>query len=205
MRHLEPDQPAPIVRPAKQRSRAAAWLAAVFALTLVFGAGATWFLGPNSADHVAAREAQERQIAFTQVQPLRADVVPPTDTAKAIQSMRLEPAQQSSLQRLVQPDTTSTNPIATSSGLRLVNVTLWDTHAEDGDVVALVSAGYRREVAITNTPQTITIPVDGAAQVQLIGVRDGGGGITLGVRGVDQQVLMPIMSEGQTLVLPLAR
>jgi hypothetical protein len=82
-------------------------------------------------------------------------------------------------------------------------MTLWDTHDEDGDVDALASAGFRREIVLTNAPQTISFPVDSASTVQVIGVHDGGGGITLGISSPAQQVLMPIMSEGQALTLPV--
>ena len=74
---------------------------------------------------------------------------------------------------------------------------------KDGDVVTVSSAGYRRDITLTNAPLTVSFPVDGSSSMQFVGVHDGGGGITLGIRGPNQEFLMPIMSEGQALSLPV--
>ena len=178
----------------------AAWLLAAGLLVLGSGAGAAWMFGARAHDRVAGSEVQDRLSAFGRVEPLRLPAVAAEQIEQAIASMQLPPAQQAQLRELTRPV-----PKVAAAGVRLVELTVWDTHSQDGDVVALVSAGYRREIVLTNAPQTVVLPIDGAARMRLIGVHDGGGGITLGVRGADEQVLMPIMSEGQTLTLPLAR
>jgi hypothetical protein len=169
------------------------------------GAAAGWVFGDKPLDRVAKSEIEERQLTFSRAEPLRMEHIAADQAIAAVRSMQLELPQQALLLNLAQAPAGIEAPAATPMSLHLARVTVWDTHSEDGDVVALVSAGYRREILLTNAPQTIAIPIDGTAQMQIVGVRDGGGGITLGVRGADRQVLMPIMSEGQTLTLPLAR
>jgi hypothetical protein len=93
---------------------------------------------------------------------------------------------------------------ATSSQLRLVELTLWDSQAPDGDVVRVVSAGYSRDVVLHKQPVVLAVPVQGSMPIQIVGVRDGGGGITLGVQGLQSPVMAPIISEGQTITLPIA-
>jgi hypothetical protein len=182
------------------------WLVGLIAVTLGLGALATWLLPTQRTDRVSAQEVDSRRVAFTQARRLPLQSVAVEQIDNALSSMRLEPASQKELRRLLPTPSTQQaavpTPAPNRSEVRLVQLTLWDTHDQDGDVVAIVSAGYRREVLLTNAPQTIVIPVDDGAQVQIVGVRDGGGGITLGVRGSDSQVLLPIMSEGQTLTLP---
>jgi hypothetical protein len=205
MRHLEPLRAQPVPNGNRQGPGSAlAWIVAATVLTLGCGAAAGWVFGDNAPERIAKSEIEARQLAFTRIEPLPLQLVAERDVAAAVRSMQLEPARQAALLKMALPPALQ-GSAAAPSGVRLVQVTVWDTHSEDGDVVALVSAGYRREVVLSNAPQTIALPIDGAAQMQVVGVRDGGGGITLGVQGAERRVLMPIMSEGQTLTLPLSR
>lgn len=88
------------------------------------------------------------------------------------------------------------------SGLRLAWVTLWDTDAEDGDVVRIDSQGYSRTITLTKQPVTFAIPVPASGVVNVTGIRDGeGGGITVGLASGESKAIFPIMSVGQTLGL----
>jgi hypothetical protein len=213
MKHLDPRQiEAPVGTTPKRKRSILLWISMVFALCVGFGAAGTALLVPESQDVVTNQERQERQIAFTKVRELQAHAVPTEQIDTTLDEMRLPPTERAQLKALLAsealsaPANATTSPVATaaaSTPLRLVRVSLWDSHAEDGDVVAVVSGGYRREVALTKEIQTVAFPVDGSSMVQIIGVRDGGGGITLGIRGPSQQVLMPILSEAQTLSLPI--
>lgn len=193
----------------------------IVAIAVGLGAAGTHFFAPDARDLVTDKERLERQVAFTKMRHLQTTEIGVNMVDGALDEMRLQPPERAQLRAMLPAadvksttasspaDSTAAAPIATQaasgSPLRLVSVSLWDTHAQDGDVVAIASAGYRRDVTITKAPQIITFPVDQAATLQVIGVRDGGGGITLGIRGPSQEILMPIMSEGQTLSLPVGR
>lgn len=185
------------------------WILSVLAVTLGLGSAGTFFFAPNAPDLVTDTEKQQRQIAFTKVRTLQAAEVEANRVDAALDEMRLSPSERTKLREML-PAENPVSPAAPpqptpAAPLRLVSISLWDTHAPDGDVVAIATAGYRREVALTKVAQTITFPLDQAATVQIIGMSDGGGGITLGIRGPSQEILMPIMSEGQTLSLPVGR
>jgi hypothetical protein len=101
----------------------------------------------------------------------------------------------------------SGSPLVGSSGsVRLERMIMRDTNSPDGDRVAVVSAGFRQEVTLTALPQAIVVPVDDSQIIQMVGITDGsGGGITMGVRGENEEILMPIMRKGQILSLTIAR
>ncbi len=85
---------------------------------------------------------------------------------------------------------------------RLAWVTLWDTDAEDGDVVRIESNGLSRTITLSKQPLTIAVPVPADSVIKVIGVRDGeGGGITVGFASGAARAVFPIMSVGQTLGL----
>jgi hypothetical protein len=211
MQHLDPRQIEPIHSP-QQSARRGARLWTVLFLAVALGAGwagTRWF-GVPGMDTVSASEAAERSARFASVQPLEMQAVPADKQAAAVQGMQLDAAAQLQLRRQLAPATTNTaqRPATakpSEAPMKLVEIMLWDTHAPDGDVVTVESGGYAREVVLAKQPQTLVIPVDATASLKITGVRDGGGGITLGVGGPKQKVLMPILSEGQTLLLPLAR
>jgi hypothetical protein len=200
MKHLEPRQidGQPAREAAKAGKSGWRWIVLVIAATIGLGALGTALMSPDTTDRVSSSQVTARQAAFDQARPLELARVSPAQTEQTLDQMKLQTADRAALKAQLAA-APSNRP------LRLVSLTLWDTHAEDGDVVAVQSAGYSREIVLTKAPQTIAFPVDAAADVRLIGVRDGGGGITLGVRGPNQELLMPIMSEGQTIVLPVAR
>lgn len=215
MKHLEPSQIAAAVdRQSPKRRSTLAWMLSTLAICIGLGAAGTAIFVAEVQDRVTDQEKQERQITFAQVKELNLPAVAPTRIEAALDGMKLPPSARSEMASLLAPTaSTDQRPMlaTTATGstkqplLDLVSMSVWDTHAEDGDVVAIVSAGYRREIVLTKVIQTVVFPVDRSAAVQIIGVRDGGGGITLGIRGSSQEILMPIMSEGQVLSLPIRR
>lgn len=82
-------------------------------------------------------------------------------------------------------------------------LTLWDSDQIDGDVVRVASDGYVRELTLARESVSFAIPVPRSGVVNLSGVRDGGGGITVGVMSGSSPVLLPILSEGQVLGIPV--
>ncbi|HZR04164.1 MAG TPA: hypothetical protein VFA81_13455 [Burkholderiales bacterium] len=216
IKHVEPAQlKSSTVKPARKKSSSWRWGGALLALTLALGWASSTLFGPKAQDQLTSQEIQERQAAFTKERALAVTVVDADQIDAALDGMQLSPYDKAQMRALLTPSgaqqtgagTTSNAPAANAptqiSSLRLVSVSVWDTDAADGDVVAITSAGYRREVVLSKTVQVVTFPVDSTATVQVTGIRDGGGGITLGLRGPSQELLMPIMSEGQTISLPV--
>jgi hypothetical protein len=210
MRHLEPEQLALPEQMAPKRRARALWpgAAAVIALIIAGGFGATLLVPPSAADNVSPAQAKARTDDFARAPRLQLTAVPSVRTGAAISQMGLPQNESDALATLVSLPPTSPSP---SSGLAppqpkrlgLVELVLWDTDAPDGDVVQVASAGYSREVLLAKTPTVIYVPGTGAGTIKITGVRDGGGGITLGVKGESVSLLMPIMSVGQTLALPV--
>ncbi|WP_424973220.1 hypothetical protein [Dinoroseobacter sp. S76] len=87
----------------------------------------------------------------------------------------------------------------------LAEVYLYDTGATDGDVVALLSGPLSFEVRLKRQKQQVIVPItDGV--LKLKGVRDGGGGITVGVKTKENDtVVSPVMRVGQVINLPFLK
>jgi hypothetical protein len=216
MKHLDRRQIGPPKdSPQKKRGRSSLfWALSMAVIVLGAGAGGAAFFARNNSDQVSAEQKQERQIEFTKVRSLALEPVEPAQVDAALDQMRLAPPERAQIRALIddRPRTAPAGtglsglpaPVATpDKPLRLATITVWDSDAEDGDVVALISGGYRREVLLRKAPVTLTIPVDASGQVKLVGVHDGGGGITLGLRGPMQEVMAPILAEGEELILPV--
>jgi hypothetical protein len=217
--HIEP-LPALPERIRRRRPSLKRWAVLFLAATLTLGAGATWLFAPTEQDRLSTAEIAQRAAAFAATPPLQLKVVPAAELDARLADMQLSPAAQLELKQVLQQSqpapshakpppagtplpTPATIP-ATSSQLRLVELTLWDSQAPDGDVVRVVSAGYSRDVVLHKQPVVLAVPVQGSMPIQIVGVRDGGGGITLGVQGLQSPVMAPIISEGQTITLPIA-
>jgi len=203
---------------APKRFSAKTWTVLFCALTLGMGAAATWMFAPESQDQVSPAQAQQRQEAFEHMAPLQLKAIAPAEQDARLAEMQLPPAAQASLKQVLQTSTQdasaaaqgSPGPAAQSqaapnpSAVRLVELVLWDSDAPDGDIVRVVSGGYSRDVVLQKQPLLLAVPVQGSTPIQIVGVHDGGGGITLGVKGGSQSVMAPVLSVGQTIALPIA-
>ena len=88
--------------------------------------------------------------------------------------------------------------------MRLAWLTLWDTHAEDGDILRLESdAAVPVEIRIRNAQTTLAIPYPSSGIVKVTGVHDGGGGITVALKSGATQIAWPTMRPGDRLNLPV--
>ncbi len=88
--------------------------------------------------------------------------------------------------------------------LQLAWVTLWDTHAEDGDILRFESStSIPIEVMALNAKTTFAIPYPADGQVLVTGVKDGGGGITIALESGATSIAWPTMAPGDQLLLPL--
>jgi hypothetical protein len=86
-------------------------------------------------------------------------------------------------------------------------VRLYDTCVEDGDVVTLrLSSGVEiGPVPLKNAGTTVSFPVVAgeAPQVTVIGIKDGTGGITVGVQSSGGMWYSGVMAPGDTETMPL--
>ncbi len=207
MKHIEPQQAAPRPQPARARkSSHLGWVALLLAVTLGLGAAGNAMFGSPSPDRLSPGQTTQLRQDFDQrpARRLRLQAVPEAEQAKAMDSMQLSPTERAMLEAQLKPTAAPGGQAQPGAQpLHLAWVTVWDHVAQDGDVVAIISGGFRREVVITHAQQTIAIPVDTEGSVHVLGVHDGGGGITVGLAGPSGQVLLPVMSVGEPLTLPV--
>lgn len=203
LRHLDPWQPktGKNQRVAKRPS-VARWAITATLLGIALATGLTLLHPFTSGDNVSRHEVDQRRNEFAKSPGLTLEPLPAQQASSAIARLPLEANQKAALLKAVAHPTPAAEPMRPAS-LKLAQITVWDTHQQDGDIVAISSGAFRIELPLTKAPQTVAVPVETAAQLRIVGVRDGGGGITLGIRSGDSAMLMPIMSEGQELVLPL--
>lgn len=91
-----------------------------------------------------------------------------------------------------------------NDGLQLAWVTLWDTHAEDGDILRFESSSsIPIEVLALNAKTTIAIPYPADGKVLVTGVVDGGGGITIALESGATSIAWPTMAVDDQLLLPI--
>lgn len=76
------------------------------------------------------------------------------------------------------------------------SVLVWDWGEEDGDVVRIAG----REIELRNAPTVLSLPLEPGTVVEVLGVKDGRGGITVGVSvpGADPPVNIMALKPGQT-------
>ncbi len=118
--------------------------------------------------------------------------VAPAEKQNALDSMNLPPEQRAALEADMD-----------AGRISLVWVTVWDNYAEDGDVVDLSSDGVSVRVPLLNATTRIALPRPAGGIINLQGVHDGGGGITLGViSGGAGEILAPPLVPGQIIGLP---
>lgn len=89
------------------------------------------------------------------------------------------------------------------SPVRIGAVTLWDTVDEDGDQVTVSAAGFTQTLTILHKPETFFVPYLPGGTLRISGVRDGGGGITLGAQTSLGRLPLPYLSVGQILEVGL--
>ena len=133
-----------------------------------------------AGDAVDDEQARERARNFLASTPLHLRAVRANEMTSALATM--------SLPRTERP---------------LAWMSIWDTDAQDGDEVRVESAGFSIVVPLTSTPYTFAIPIPQKGTVDIIGVRDGGGGITAGAMSGARHIALPRMIVGQVLSVPV--
>jgi hypothetical protein len=189
--------------------------------------GALWAF-TKQADNFNQREKDKISQDFYAHGPIKLERVKFGDLGKAISSMKLSPDEEKDFRAEL---ALATEMMSASDGARMAGkiraaapapaalpapadrddefrlpmawITVWDYRDEDGDVVRIVSSGYSRTVPIVNQQVTLALPMPTGGVVNVIGVHDGHGGITLGVSSGAMPVSLPVMTEGQIIGVPV--
>ena len=170
------------------------------AVAAAMGVGAFFgFQGDSAdagADQVSTQESQTLQTQYAAMLAsggIEVDMVGADEVDQAIASMPVSDEQRAEVHEKVQ-----------SGQMRLAWLTLWDTHAQDGDILRFESdAALPVEVMALNAPTTLAIPFPASGTVKVTGVVDGGGGITIALKSGATQIAWPTMQPGDTLNLPV--
>jgi hypothetical protein len=182
-------------------------IGAIAALMLVI-AGIGAFTGPSfwagvESDQATEQQVRERARKFADMGALTLRLVAPGERDGALAAMNLPEGDKARLAELVGAHSSPTANAQAKGALRLAWLTLWDTDAQDGDQVRIDSSGFSTVVTLANAPLTFAVPVPDGGVVNITGVRDGGGGITVGAMSGVSRVALPIMSVGQVLGVPV--
>ncbi|MBL8438424.1 MAG: hypothetical protein JNM61_09515 [Zoogloeaceae bacterium] len=165
-------------------------LAMALAAVVVVGAAAA-LLMPGK-DSVSPQEAQQRVQEFAAAGSIRTERVPPAELAGALDSIPLKADEKVRLKAQLD-----------GGSARLVYLTLWDNVAEDDDRVRIDSATFSFEVRLKNRPTRIAVPEPPSGVLNVVGTRDGGGGITVAMMSGSTTVRLPVMAIGQALGVPV--
>jgi hypothetical protein len=164
---------------------------------LAIAAGAFFAMG-SGGDSISDAEAQSRQDAYAALVAgagLPLSLVASEDVDRAIAEMPDSVSEEQKVELREQVD---------DGTVRLAWLTLWDTHAEDGDVLRFESSmSFPIDVTALNSRTTIAIPYPAEGAVQVTGMVDGGGGITIALASGAAQIAWPTMQPGDTLTLPV--
>ena len=87
--------------------------------------------------------------------------------------------------------------LANGTYSKIVELTVWDDVAQDGDIVQIQSLDHAETIPLMHKPHTTYFPVQDGKAVTITGIRDGGGGITLGFTGSGQPISLPVLNEGE--------
>ena len=87
--------------------------------------------------------------------------------------------------------------------VRLGRLVVWDNVAVDGDAILLSSIGFSQTIPITHERQILYLPVVTGGSAQITALRDGEGGVTLGVQTMIGPVFLPRLAVGDTVEIPV--
>lgn len=204
MKHLETG---PVAAPHGQlqkprKARNAASLTAIFlSLGLAVAAGGyamTSLWGPEQSDSVTSTQKADLVNQFTRIRSIAIEQVRTDDLEQVLDGMRLDPVSRRALKQNLE------KPALAGESIVMAKIVLWDSMTQDGDIVRVASAGYSVDVPLLKQQTLVMIPVDSSRTVQLTGVTDGGGGITVGIQNGDGQISLPVLAGGQILNLPVS-
>jgi hypothetical protein len=140
-----------------------------------------WLAAPR-ADDVPADEIARRELAV---------VIDDTEIPAALDALSLTAGQREEIEAMI-----------AARSLRMVSLAVFDSDAEDGDIVRIESLGLAHTVRLTKRPITVPVflPIDG--RISVTGIDQGlGGGVTLGVMTDGLPLKFAPLSPGQTIFI----
>ena len=147
---------------------------------------------PPSASERAAIEQTWQQVQARRVALLP---VPPREREAAFRelgNLNVPPSRVEEIRQEVERGT-----------MELVTFVLWDNVAEDGDIVELETPDLTVRVPLRHARATIPLVRPASGVVNIRGIYDGGGGITMGIVADGVPVLLPPMQPNQVLGIPV--
>ncbi len=166
-------------------------------LAVAIGLGAFFSMG-GGGDQISDQETQSRQNSYQQLaagagMPLQLVTSDEIDAAVASLPDSVTDEQRTEIVQKVN-----------EGRLQLAWLSVWDTHAEDGDILRFESSSsIPVDVVALNAKTTLAIPYPVDGSVMVTGVKDGGGGITVALESGATQIAWPTMQPGDTLNLPV--
>lgn len=205
MKHLEPQSAARPKNKApglpRKKTSAMVMLVAGIALVAGMGFGMGHFWGAPSVDVVTDQARKELVQDYLSMKPVQLKLVSQAELDQALADMPLPPAELVALKQALEAPQQGS---ATTDDVRLAWVDLWDSVQEDGDIVSLRSAGYQVDVPLQHAKVRVAVPVNGNKAIEITGITDGGGGITLGLMTDLGAVMLPVLSPGQPISVPVS-
>lgn len=191
---MQAEAAGPMARPAAGRRHV---LLAAAAGVIAAGLGVRLLvagrIGPARGDAVSPEEAARRSVALAVHGPVRLERVPEAETAAALQALNLPEVDRRQLAQQV-----------AERRVPLAWLTLYDSAAEDGDVVEVASGGLKLPVLLGLVPIRIVLPVPADGMIRLTGLVDGGGGgVTVGVVTQDGPFGLAPLAVGESVALPV--
>ena len=169
-------------------ARRAVLLGAVAVLAI---AGTLRFSDGLGSEDVSQAEIHRRLEALQAQMPLHLSAVAADEMAEAWRSLGLSLQEQQALQAAV-----------TQGRTRLAWLSLYDSGAEDGDVVTVESFGLTCTVPLLHAPTRIAIPLAPTGHVRIIGADEGKQrGVTAGILSGGRPIKLPPIRKGQVIVL----
>ncbi|HVJ52653.1 MAG TPA: hypothetical protein VM689_09340 [Aliidongia sp.] len=202
----------------KRGSGRGAWIAGAVLLAIVVGGGA-WFMNQPGADtpHVgisttlgdgeafggAVYYTADDQVSDKQWQE-RADAFKSFKAKGPVLLDRAEAAQVNGFVNQAIPDAQKRQVLAKDiqdKKVDMVAIGFYDDCAVDGDTVGILAGGVDITIPLTHQVQYVLVPVPhgGSAPVTVQGLKDGTGGITLGMVTPAGVVHMPALKPGQQI------
>lgn len=208
MKHLEPlsklEHDSRLLKSKSKPTSTIKIIAVAMLLTLGLGSGGSALWSRFHGDHVSEENKREIVAKFSATRSIALKTIPISEIERALLSMKLDAQQKDLLAKQLAQNSVASAVQAQELPIKLAWVELWDFASEDGDIVKISSAGYSVDVPIAKAPQRFAVPVDGSLMLTIVGIRDGGGGITLGIHSDAEPLLLPVLSVGQSLNIPIA-
>ena len=109
---------------------------------------------------------------------------------RALRALRLDPVARTRLLAALQED----------DGVGLGWIAVVDTMDPDGDTIRISGLGFHQDVVATATPQILAVPFRRGGDVEVTGLRDGGGGgITVAVMTAQGPLPLKFLLPGETI------